>query len=66
MKTEWSVSDMSCAHCVQTITKAVEACEPEATVQAELDTHRVVVDNIRDPEAVEAAIRNAGYEPVRA
>ena len=65
MKTEWTVEDMSCGHCVQTITKAVKASDPGALVQTDLDTHQVVVDNIRDPDAIEAAIREAGYQPVR-
>lgn len=66
MKVEFIVSDMTCGHCVQAITEAVQACEPEAGVVAVTDTHRVTVQPVRDPVAIEAAIRDAGYSPVAA
>lgn len=66
MKVEFIVSDMTCGHCVQTITQAVQACEPGAQVEAVTATHRVTVDPVRDPAAIKAAIEDAGYSPVAA
>lgn len=62
MKTELIVNDMSCQHCVQTITQAVQAVAPGAIVRADLAAHRVTVDGAADERQVEAAIRDAGYE----
>lgn len=66
MKIEFIISDMTCNHCVQTITQAVQACEPNAGVEAVIATHRVTVEPVQDPAAIEAAIRDAGYSPVAA
>lgn len=66
MKVEFIVSDMTCGHCVRTITQAVQACEPGARVEAVIATHRVTVDPVRDPAAIKAAIENAGYSPIAA
>lgn len=62
MKTEFIVSDMSCNHCVQTITRAIQEQSPGATVQADLDAKRVTVEAAVDAKVLEAAIREAGYE----
>ncbi|MER1967229.1 heavy-metal-associated domain-containing protein [Castellaniella sp. GW247-6E4] len=62
MKAEFIVSDMTCNHCVQTITRAVQAHSPGAEVRADLGTHRVTVEAAGDAAAVEAVIREAGYE----
>jgi len=61
MKTEFLVPDMTCGHCVQTVTKAVHALDAQAAVQISLDSHRVVVDGRPDREAIRAAIVDAGY-----
>lgn len=66
MKVEFIVSDMTCGHCVQSITEAVQACEPGAGVVAVTATHRVTVEPVQNPAAIEAAIRGAGYSPVAA
>lgn len=66
MKIEFIVSDMTCGHCVQAITEAVQACEPGAGVTAVTATHRVTVEPVLNPTAIEAAIRDAGYSPVAA
>jgi len=62
MTIELTVPDMTCGHCVQTITQAVQAAAPGAQVQADLATHRVRVDGATQADAVRAAIREAGYE----
>lgn len=62
MKTEFIVSDMTCNHCVQTITRAVQAVEPGAAVSADLTTHRVSIESTADAVALRAAIAEEGYD----
>ncbi len=60
------VPDMSCGHCAATIGKAARAAAPAADVTVDLPTKRVEIKGAAEPEAVIAAIRAAGYEPVPA
>lgn len=62
---EFEVNDMTCGHCASAITKAVQATTPDAQLDIKLDTHRVLVNGATDANAIEAAIRDAGYSPVR-
>ncbi|WP_298016492.1 heavy-metal-associated domain-containing protein [uncultured Castellaniella sp.] len=62
MKTEFIVSDMTCNHCVQTITQAVQAAAPGAVVSADLNAHRVVVESAADAGVLRAAIADEGYD----
>ena len=63
--TTFEVKDMSCGHCVSTITKAVKDVDQGAKVQIDLATHRVTI-NPTEADAAEMsdAIRRAGYTPV--
>lgn len=60
------VEDMTCGHCVKAITKAVEEAAPGAQVSADTASKIVKVSGAPDAAAVEAAVREAGYTPVRA
>jgi len=63
--TTFEVKDMTCGHCVSTITKAVKDVDPGAMVQIDLATHRVTIDQTKaDAAALNDAIRQAGYSPV--
>jgi len=66
MTLQYQVPDMTCGHCVKTITGAVTTAVPGATVEADVASHRVTVDGTNDRNAVEAAIRDAGYSPTAA
>lgn len=62
----FQVNDMTCGHCVSTITKAVKAEDVTANLRFDLAAHRV------DIEAGEASaadlsevIKQAGYAPVQ-
>ena len=61
----FEIKDMTCGHCVGTITKAVVALDPGAQVQIDLATHRVEID-ASDIHAAQWAdvISQAGYTPV--
>jgi copper chaperone len=60
----FEVNDMTCGHCVSTITKAVKAADKDAKVQIDLARHRVEIEP-RDADAQELsdAIKEAGYTP---
>lgn len=62
MKAELIVSDMTCQHCVNTITQAVHSRSPKAKVTADLDRHTVTVDPVDDLDALVDAIREEGYD----
>lgn len=59
----FTIDDMTCGHCVGSITKAVQALDPAAKVVAELATHSLSVQSQCDAKAIENAIRDAGYTP---
>ena len=61
----FEVKDMTCGHCVSTITKAVKTVDPDATVQIDLAAHRVSVDSTAaQAAALSEAITDAGFTPV--
>jgi copper chaperone len=61
----FEVQDMSCGHCVATITAAVKALDREAEVQTDLATHTVqIVSAVADGPALARAIEQAGYTPL--
>ncbi|MEO5771199.1 MAG: heavy-metal-associated domain-containing protein [Burkholderiaceae bacterium] len=63
--TTFEVKDMTCGHCVSTITKAVRAVDEGAKVQIDLATHRVTIDPTEaDAAELSEAIKEAGYTPV--
>lgn len=59
----FQVKDMTCGHCVATITKAVQAVDAGAEVETDLATHEVRVESGMAGAVIEAAIRDAGYTP---
>lgn len=62
---EFQVNDMTCGHCVATITKAVKSVDASAEVDIDLPNKRVRVHTLADAQAIENAINEAGYTPIR-
>jgi len=61
----FQVNDMTCGHCVSTVTRALKAADKDAKVQIDLATHRVQVEPASaDAEELADAIKEAGYTPV--
>jgi len=58
---ELRVEGMTCGHCVSAVTRAVQAVDPEASVQVDLGTGRVRVDSRGSADALGKAIAEAGY-----
>lgn len=60
----FDVKDMSCGHCVSTITRAIKAADPAARVRIDLAAQRVEVEpGDEDAEGLREAIAEAGYTP---
>jgi copper chaperone len=59
------VDDMTCGHCVSTITKAIKATDKDAKVTIDLAQHLVMVEPTEaDAQELNDAITEAGYTPV--
>lgn len=58
----YRVPDMSCNHCVSTITNAVKGVDPSASITADLDTGLVSIDSGEDARTLQQAMESAGYE----
>lgn len=62
MTSTYSVSGMTCEHCVRSVTEEVSEVPGVASVEVDLDTGRLVVhgEGVSD-DAVRAAVDEAGY-----
>ena len=63
---QFTVSDMTCGHCVSTITKAVKAEDPAAKVEIDLPRRLVKVESTLTREEIAQQIVDAGYTPTTA
>ena len=62
---EFEVRDMSCGHCVMSVTKAVKSVDSQAKVEVDLATNKVTVESGSDRKSIADALAEAGY-PVTA
>ena len=62
MKTTLSIEGMMCQHCVAHVKKALEGVPGAETVEVSLERNNAVVTGTADPEAMKAAVADAGYE----
>lgn len=60
---ELTINDMTCGGCVASINRVVKGLDPNATVDANVETKRVRINSLIDTEAAVAAIANAGFHP---
>lgn len=61
----FQVNDMTCGHCVSTITKALKWTDKDAKVQIDLASHLVQIEPAAaGAEELAEAIKDAGYTPV--
>lgn len=58
---KFAVPDMSCGHCVSTITKAVKALDANAAVMTDLAAKTVSIETSAPAPAVSKALDEAGY-----
>ncbi|UXM95594.1 heavy-metal-associated domain-containing protein [Bartonella sp. HY329] len=62
-KIVFRVADMTCGHCVKSVTSAIIEAIPNATVNADVATHLVTVMGTQDADKVKQAIIDADYTP---
>ena len=64
MKQTWTVTGMTCGHCVQSVTEEVSAVPGAEEVDVDLASGRLTVssDQPLDDAAVRAAVEEAGYQ----
>jgi copper chaperone CopZ len=61
----FQVDDMSCGHCVATITQALQRADPAAKIQITLPAHRVEIDSSQiNAATAQRLIEEAGYTPM--
>jgi len=61
---EFEVNNMSCGHCVGSVTKAVKQIDPGAQVQVDLPSKKVSVQSNEDRATIAKALTEAGYPTV--
>ena len=58
---ELQVEGMSCSHCANAVTKAVQSVDGAAKVEVDVAGKKVTVDSQADPSAIKFAVIEAGY-----
>ena len=61
MTLQLTVPNMACSACGDTITKAIKAIDPAATIQADPKTKQVTVETQASETEITQAITAAGY-----
>ncbi|RZL36365.1 MAG: copper chaperone [Rubrivivax sp.] len=59
----FTLPDMSCGHCVATITEALKAADAQARVAIDQKARTADVDSALPRETLAAALAEAGYPP---
>lgn len=59
----FNIPDMTCGHCVSTITEAVKSEDPQAKVEIFLADHLVTIDSELTRDEIARRIADAGYTP---
>ena len=62
MNQSFQVQGMTCGHCVNAVTNAVKAVDPQADVKVDLPTGKVEVQSQKDRGAIARAIEEEGYK----
>lgn len=58
---ELNIPDMTCGHCVATVTKTVQAIDDKAVIKADLASHSVSIETRADARTIGVALEEAGY-----
>jgi len=58
---ELTLPNMTCGHCVKTVTKAVQQVDAAARLQVDLPTHRVLIESVQPQQAFVKALADEGY-----
>lgn len=60
---EFKLPQMSCGHCVRSVTEAVKSVDPQADVKVDLGTKTAQVESQAQRDAIARALAEAGYQP---
>ena len=60
---EFEVGDMSCGHCVASITRAAKEVDAGARCEVDLVAKRVRIESVHPATEFSAAIEEAGFTP---
>lgn len=60
---ELTLPNMTCGHCVRTVTETVQRVDREAKVEIDLPTHRVRIESRQAPQTFATALVEEGYPP---
>jgi copper chaperone len=58
---EMTLPDMTCGHCVRTVTSTVHQIDASAKVTIDLPSHKLQIESDRPAEAFMAALADEGY-----
>ena len=61
MSIKLTLPDMTCGHCVRTVTQTVQRLDPKASVRTDLATHTAVIDTGVARDLLEKALAEQGY-----
>ena len=61
MTIELTLPDMTCGHCVKTVTATAQRLDPQARVQTDLAAHRAVFETGVAREMLVKALEEEGY-----
>ncbi|QPF75676.1 heavy-metal-associated domain-containing protein [Roseateles sp. DAIF2] len=63
---QFHLPDMSCGHCVATVTETVRELDAAATLQFDREARRVAIDSRLERAELARALGEAGYPPAEA
>ncbi|HEB80046.1 MAG TPA: copper chaperone [Rhodospirillales bacterium] len=62
MAATYLVSGMTCGGCANSVTNAIQAVAPDATVSVDLDAKQITVEGLDDAGSIAKAVEDAGFE----
>lgn len=65
MNAVFTLPNLSCNHCVASVTRAIRAIDPDASIDVDLPAKRVSIDSDCDTPTLAHALDEAGYPPAR-
>ncbi len=57
------IPDMTCNHCVKTLTTAIQNKDPNAQLEIDLAKHELSIQATSHPSALEEIIKETGFTP---
>ena len=60
---EFTLPNMTCGHCVRSVTETVQRVDAAAKLQVDLPTHQVRIESQQPAERFATALIEEGYAP---